>query len=49
MGSVQEDPPVLKEFKQFIEFLQNLWTILAGVSVLFPLSNTFGQVIPLAQ
>lgn len=49
MSSEQQVRPALMEFKQFIEFLQNLWAMLAGVSVLFPLSNTFAQVIPLAQ
>jgi len=37
----------LKEFKDFIAFLQNLWGILAGISVLFPLSNAFLKIIPL--
>jgi hypothetical protein len=40
---------VLEEFKDFIKFLQHLWAILAGVSVLFPLSNTLAGIIPLAQ
>jgi hypothetical protein len=37
----------LKEFKEFTRFLRNLWGILAGVSIFFPLSNVFMQVIPL--
>ena len=37
----------LEEFKQFLTFLQNLWGLLAGVSVLFPLSNVLVRVIPL--
>ena len=49
MGSGQEPSPALKEFKQFLEFLQSLWAMLAGVSVVFPLSNTLVQIIPLAQ
>jgi hypothetical protein len=36
----------LKEFREFFGFIQNLWGILAGVSVLFPLSNTLMKVIP---
>jgi hypothetical protein len=36
----------LKEFREFIKFLQSLWGILAGLSVLFPLSNVFAKVIP---
>jgi hypothetical protein len=39
----------LREFKDFIEFLQHLWAALAGISVLFPLSNTLTGIIPLAQ
>jgi hypothetical protein len=39
----------LDEFKNFIGFLQNLWALLAGVSVLFPFSNVFAQIIPLSQ
>lgn len=37
----------LLEFKEFIAFLQSLWGILAGISVLFPLSNVFIKLIPL--
>lgn len=37
----------LNEFKDFSTFLQNLWGILAGISVLFPLSNVFLKIIPL--
>jgi len=37
----------LKEFKDFTTFLRNLWGILAGISVFFPLSNIFMQIIPL--
>lgn len=37
----------LEEFKHFIAFLQSLWGILAGISVLFPLSNVFIKLIPL--
>lgn len=42
-------PGFLADFKRFIEFLQGLWGILAGVSTLFPLPNTLLQVIPLAS
>jgi hypothetical protein len=38
----------LKEFKDFIVFLQSLWGILAGISVFFPLSNVLVGLIPLA-
>ena len=37
----------LKEFKEFTTFLRNLWGVLAGISVFFPLSNVFMQIIPL--
>ena len=37
----------LKQFKEFTTFLRNLWGILAGISVFFPLSNVFIQIIPL--
>jgi hypothetical protein len=49
MNASQETSVVLEEFKAFIGFLQHLWAILASVSVLFPLSNTFAGIIPLAQ
>lgn len=39
----------LKEFKDFISFLKNLWGILAGISVIFPLSNVLIKAIPLQQ
>ena len=39
----------LKEFKNFIVFLQSLWGILAGISVFFPLSNVLIRVIPLSS
>ena len=37
----------LKEFKDFIGFLKNLWGVLAGISVIFPLSNILIKAIPL--
>lgn len=40
---------VIKELKEFISFLQTLWGILAGVSILFPLSNVLLEVIPLGK
>lgn len=38
----------LEELTDFLTFLQNLWGILAGVSVFFPLSNILLKVIPLS-
>lgn len=40
---------VITELKEFIYFLQTLWGILAGVSVLFPLSNALIKIIPLGK
>ena len=37
----------LDELTAFVEFLQGLWGILAGISVFFPLSNVFFAVIPM--
>lgn len=49
MNNPKEEVSFLNEFKDFLQFLQNLWTILAGISVLFPLSNALAKIIPLAQ
>ena len=37
----------LEELKEFLTFLKNLWGILAGISVFFPLSNVLLGAIPL--
>ncbi len=37
----------LGEFTDFVKFLQTLWGILAGISVLFPLSNVLVKLIPM--
>jgi hypothetical protein len=37
----------LDEFKEFLAFQRNLGGILAGISVLFPLSNVLVKLIPL--
>jgi hypothetical protein len=39
----------LKEFKDFVGFLKNLWGILAGISVIFPLSNVLIKAIPMQK
>jgi hypothetical protein len=49
MKSPSKGKRYLKELAQFLRFLQSLWGILTGISVLFPLSNTFVKVIPLNQ
>jgi len=42
-----KDATFLKDFEDFVAFLRNLWGALAGISILFPLSNIFIQIIPL--
>ena len=49
MNNSQEEITSIDELKQFTKFLQSLWATLAGISVLFPLSNVLAKVIPLAQ
>jgi hypothetical protein len=38
----------LAELRKFLQFLSSLWGILAGISMLFPLSNLLVGVIPAA-
>lgn len=49
MYSSNEGKVFLEEFRDFIAFLQNLWGILAGISVLFPVSNALAGAIPLGK
>ena len=49
MSTSSAEPSFIEEFRKFIEFLGNLWGVLAGISVFFPLSNVLVQAIPLAQ
>jgi hypothetical protein len=46
-GAHEPGAEFLKEFRAFVAFLQNLWGLLAGVSVFFPLSNLLLEAIPL--
>lgn len=46
-GVHQPGAEFLKEFHTFVTFLQNLWGLLAGVSVFFPFSNLLLKAIPL--
>jgi hypothetical protein len=49
MSTGQGTEATLGEFRQFLDFLKSLWAMLAGTSVLFPLSNQFAQVVPLSK
>jgi len=46
-GVHQPGAEFLKEFQTFLTFLQNLWGLLAGVSIFFPFSNLLLKAIPL--
>jgi len=37
----------LSDFNEFLSFLKNLWGMLTGLSVFFPLSNVFFKVLPM--
>ncbi len=39
----------IDQFTDFFKFLQTLWGILAGISVLFPLSNVLLKIIPMGN
>lgn len=47
MSTSNKRTTFLEEFRNFIAFIQNLWGLLAGISVVFPLSNVFIKIIPL--
>lgn len=47
MNTSNKRTTFLEEFRDFIAFLQNLWGFLAGISVVFPLSNVFIKIIPM--
>ena len=47
MSSSNNGKKTLREFKDFIGFIQNLWGILSGISIFFPLSNVLFKVIPI--
>lgn len=44
--STNHEGDFLTEFKQFVAFARNLWGVLTGVSIFFPLSNVLLKVIP---
>jgi hypothetical protein len=39
----------LVELQEFLSFLHSLWGVLSGVSLLFPLSNLFFDVLPVGK
>jgi len=47
MNGADRGQQFLQELKEFFVFLQSLWGLLAGVTVLFPLSNVFTKLVPL--
>jgi len=47
MSYPESEKGYLAQLRAFLVFLKNLWGILAGISVFFPLSNTFVEAIPL--
>ena len=47
MSQLSQDKGFLYEFRKFIDFLQNLWGLLSGISIFFPLSNVLLEVIPM--
>jgi hypothetical protein len=49
MGETERGASVLGELRAFVAFLGNLWGVLAGISVFFPLSNVLVKVIPLGR
>ena len=46
MSTANPQSSFLGEFTDFVKFLQTLWGVLAGISVLFPLSNVLLKLIP---
>jgi hypothetical protein len=49
MGQPPRGAAFLDELRAFVGFLGNLWGILAGISVFFPVSNVLVKVIPLGR
>jgi hypothetical protein len=49
MGPTERGDTFLGELRAFVAFLGNLWGLLAGISVFFPLSNVLVKVIPLGR
>jgi hypothetical protein len=49
MDGPERGAAFLDELKAFVTFLGNLWGVLAGLSVFFPISNVLVKVIPLGR
>lgn len=47
MDSQESQTDYIEELRAFLAFLKNLWGLLAGTSVFFPLSNVLLHAIPL--
>lgn len=47
MSDADSENRYLDELREFLTFLKNLWGLLAGISVFFPLSSILLRVIPL--
>lgn len=47
MDSQESERDYIAELRAFLRFLKNLWGLLAGTSVFFPLSNVLLRAIPL--
>jgi len=47
MNDLKSKHGYLNELEEFLTFLKNLWGILAGISVFFPLSNVLLNAIPM--
>jgi hypothetical protein len=47
--SVATGHTFLQDLRDFLQFLRSLWGVLAGISLLFPLSNALFTIIPLGD
>ena len=49
MNNTNKGAAFIEEITKFLTFLQNLWGVLAGMSVLFPISSALMNVIPIEE
>jgi hypothetical protein len=47
MTSSNQGKVFLRDIKDFVNFLKNLWGVLTGISIFFPLSNALIHIIPI--